>query len=154
MDSSTPDGQGQANDSAPMPDPASNGHAPDQSTQAATPDLLGKDADDAGNAQFMHRLYGEQFLFCPAFGWLEWTGAHWKAGADAAVERVAVNALRRRRHLAVDTGHEEIVRATKGNLSRVRGCVELFRVLVTEPDPAVFDADPDLLNCLEQFSRG
>jgi putative DNA primase/helicase len=111
-------------------------------------ELLGKEADDAGNAQFMHRFYGERFLYCPAFGWLEWVGTHWRAGADALVVRAAVNSLRRRRHLAVDAMAEEIVRTTRANGQRVSACVQLFRALVTEPDVEAFDKDPDLLNCL------
>jgi len=119
-----------------------------QPAQPAPPtDLLAFDADDNGNAKAMQLLYGESFLHSPAFGWLAWTGTHWRAGADAEVTLAAIETLRRRRHSAVDAQREDIVKATAGSEYHVRACVALFRAYVTEADAATFDRDPDLLNC-------
>jgi putative DNA primase/helicase len=109
--------------------------------------LLAFDADDNGNAEAMGLLYGESFIYSPAFGWLAWTGTHWRAGADAAVTLATIQLLKRRRHAAVDAQREDIVKATTPNDHRIRACVAIFHAYVTEPDAATFDSDPDLLNC-------
>jgi putative DNA primase/helicase len=119
----------------------------DQAAPVTGPDLLAFDADDNGNAEAMRLLYGEHFIYSPAFGWLAWTGTHWRAGADAAVLLAAVKTLKRRRHAAVEAQREDIVKATISNDHRVKGCLTLFQAYVTEADATVFDSDPDLLNC-------
>ncbi|HET8909392.1 MAG TPA: phage/plasmid primase, P4 family [Ktedonobacterales bacterium] len=109
--------------------------------------LLKGEADDNGNAEAMYRLFGKEYLFTPAYGWLRWTGTHWKDEPEAIVTQSAITTLKRRRHAAVEADNETIIRATKADKSRVLGCLTLFKSYVIEPNVAIFDADPDLLNC-------
>ena len=103
-------------------------------------------ADDEGNAQLMHRLYGDQFLHCEAYGWLAWTGTHWeRIGAESRLERAVVDALKRRRAAAVEISNEHVIRAAKPSATNVRSTKFLFKSLV-EMGIGAFDADPDLLN--------
>ncbi|HEV2461552.1 MAG TPA: phage/plasmid primase, P4 family, partial [Ktedonobacterales bacterium] len=135
--------------------PAGANHPPETFPHARMQpaDLLAFGADDNGNAEAMRVLYGDQFIYSSAFGWLGWTGTHWKAGADAAMVRAAIQTLKCRRSAAVAAqtpgkrNLEDIIRATTPNEHRIRGCTTLFRAYVTEPDADTFDADPDLLNC-------
>src|SRR5258708_27473050 len=119
----------------------------DQAAPVNALDLLAFDADDNGNAEAMRLLYGERFIYNPAFGWLGWTGTHWQADADAVVTLAAIETLKRRRHAAVDAQREDIVKAAVPNDHRIRACATNFRAYVTEVDATTFDNDPDLLNC-------
>jgi len=132
----------------PPPPPKSNGngnghHGPTETTF----DLCSFSADDAGNGDAMHSLYGPEFLWCSARGWFHYTGTHWELDTDGArVRRYAVETLRKRRHAAVDAGIEAIVKCTKGDESRVNGCVSRFKTLVCVNIDS-FDSNPDALNC-------
>lgn len=121
-----------------------DGGEPPQITDAM---LLKGEADDNGNAEAMYRLYGREFLYTPAYGWLRWVGTHWQAVPEPIVQQCAITALKKRRHAAVEAEREQIVKATKCQKERVTGCLTLFKSYVIEPDVAAFDADPDLLNC-------
>jgi putative DNA primase/helicase len=109
--------------------------------------LLQGEADDNGNAEAMWRLFGREFLFTPAIGWLRWAGTHWGEVPEPIVTQRAITTLKRRRHAAVDADREHIIKATKQDKTRVTGCRDLFKSYVIEPDVAAFDADPDVLNC-------
>jgi putative DNA primase/helicase len=109
--------------------------------------LLKGEPDDNGNAEAMWRLYGHEFLFTPAIGWLRWTGTHWTDVPEPIVQQKAISALKRRRHAAVEANMESIIKATKQDKARVTGCLALFKSYVIEPDVSTFDADTDALNC-------
>ena len=109
--------------------------------------LLKGEADDNGNAEAMYRLYGRELLFTEAFGWLSWTGTHWREIPEPTVAKMVIITLKRRRHAAVEAEVEAIVKATKADRSRVAGCLSLFKSYVIVEDVAAFDAEPDLLNC-------
>jgi putative DNA primase/helicase len=109
--------------------------------------LLEGAPDDNGNAQAMVKLYGQQFLYSPAYGWLEWVETHWRRTPEQVVQRCAIDTLLRRRLAAVRAQNEPITKTSSGAHSRVTGCVALFKAYVVEPDVGSFDADPDLLNC-------
>ena len=103
-------------------------------------------ADDDGNSKCAYAMFGDRFLYCEAFGWMAWTGTHWRQDdAEADIDRAIVAMLKARRIAAVQADKEVIVKATAGTAKRVRDTKSLFRSLVaTGVDE--FDQDPDLLN--------
>jgi putative DNA primase/helicase len=111
-------------------------------------ELLDQGANDEGNAQSLYLLFGHEFLYCEAYGYLQWTGTHWRLdGAEAALERAAVYALKQRRILAARADFKHLLTtATETNARRVKDCLFLFRSLVTESVDH-FDCDPNTLNC-------
>ena len=126
-----------------------NGHRLEpQPLQNADPDTLTtQSADDSGNAQCLHYLYGSQFRYCLVYGWLHYNGKYWdRAGAEALVKQAAVDTLLRRRTQAVKHDREAIVRASRASAHNVRACLYLFASLV-EVGVSEFDKSPDLLNC-------
>lgn len=124
-----------------MPRVHSNGY------HSATVDLCSFDADDSGNGDAMCALFGQDFLWCGTRGWFTYTGTHWELDGDGAkVHRRAVETLRRRRHAAVDAEREFIIKCTKADNSRVTGCINRFKTLVSVSIDE-FDNDPDMLNC-------
>lgn len=133
--------------------PVASGGDPDRKRKsvATSPTeayFLAAAADDEGNARCLNYVHGRRFLYCPAYGWLRWTGTHWSPeNAEAAVRKAAVSVLKRRRMLAVKRDQEKLVKATAVYNQRVAGVIALFRDMVTEA-VRMFDADPDLLNCL------
>lgn len=109
--------------------------------------LLDQGADDEGNAQSLYLLFGHEFLYCDAYGYLQWTGTHWSTdGAEAALERAAVYTLKQRRILAARGGFDKLATASVPSTRHVRDCLFLFRSLVTV-NVDMFDCDPDTLNC-------
>ncbi|MGL4649362.1 MAG: DNA primase family protein [Caldilineaceae bacterium] len=108
--------------------------------------LLDLPADDEGNARSAVALFGNEFAYCAALGWMHWTGTHWKSDpSEAEVDRAILAVLKQRRVLAVNAGKEAIVKATPGSRKRVNDAKGLFRSFVAvEADE--FDAYPDLLN--------
>lgn len=124
-----------------------NGHHPPGNPTITAEDLCSFDADDAGNADAMHALYGQDFLYCASVGWLHYVGTHWGLDADGAeVKTRSIETLRRRRHAAVDAEKEAIIKCTKADERRVNGCVNLFKTHVSTPIDS-FDSDPHKLNC-------
>jgi putative DNA primase/helicase len=70
---------------------------------------------DAGNAECMELLYGEQFRYChDRKKWLAWDGNRWKLDGDGAAERAALATIRARRAAAAPI--EEPDRARKAFL--------------------------------------
>ena len=109
--------------------------------------LLCRGVDDEGNAEAVHLLYGNQFVFCDVYGWLHWCGTHWQRhGAERKLERAVVETLIRRRKAAVALGNEGIVKSARPKATNVRNAMFLFKSKV-EVHVDDFDKDPDLLNC-------
>lgn len=103
--------------------------------------------DDEGNAQAVKLLYGDVFLYCDAYGWLYWTGTHWRMeGAEDQVRSAVTETLKLRQIAAIKTGKDPVIKAARPNWSAVRACIEMFRPKVVT-DVSVFDADPDSFNC-------
>ena len=110
-------------------------------------DILGAQSpDDEGNARCAVAMFGPEFRYSAALGWLHYTGHYWRQDtAEADVDRAILAVLRQRRLLAVATGKEAIVKATQGSARRLRDCKTIFRSLVTvEADE--FDHSPEMLN--------
>lgn len=102
--------------------------------------------DDEGNARSALALFGGDFAYSAALGWLHYTGTHWEPDtAEAEVDRAILAMLKQRRLLAVTLGKEAIVKATQGSTKRLRDCKAIFRSLVTAEADA-FDQSPDELN--------
>lgn len=109
--------------------------------------LAGFPPDDEGNAQAVRLLYGDVFLYCDAYGWLYWTGTHWRMeGAEDQVRTAVTETLKLRQIAAIKTGKDQVIKAARPNWSTVRACIEMFRPKVVT-DVSVFDADPDSFNC-------
>lgn len=109
--------------------------------------MLDQGADDEGNAACLHAIFGKEFCYTEAWGYLWWTGTHWTmAGAEAALIRAAIYTLKQRRILAARANRENIVRCAQPSAKRIRDCLYLFRSMVTVPI-ADFDRSPDELNC-------
>ena len=109
--------------------------------------LAGFPPDDEGNAQAVKLLYGDVFLYCDAYGWLYWTGTHWRMeGAEDQVRSAVTETLKLRQIAAIKTGKDQVIKAARPNWSTVRACIEMFRPKVVT-DVSVFDADPDSFNC-------
>jgi len=109
--------------------------------------LLTAGNHDHGNAECMHYLYGGQFRYCKAYGWVWYNGEFWdKTDAEAYVIRAATDTLIKRRIEAVKHSREALVSATRPSATNTRNCLYLFESLVTV-DVAEFDQSPDLLNC-------
>lgn len=109
--------------------------------------ILGEQSpDDEGNARCAVAMFGGEFSFSAALGWLHYCGTHWRQDtAEADVDRAILAVLRQRRLLAVATGKEAIVKATQGSAKRLRDAKAIFRSLVTV-DADEFDQRPYLLN--------
>lgn len=119
----------------------------DGSEQEINDKLLCKGSSDEGNAQCVYLLYGQQFLYCDAYGWLHWSGTHWERdGAEATLERHIVSALLQRRQAAVRLNNEPTNKAAKPSATNVRSAKFLFRSMVRAGVDS-FDANKDLLNC-------
>jgi len=117
-------------------------------------DYLGAAASDEGNAQCVFVRCKDQFLFCPAYGYMHYTGTHWSADtADAQVELFVLRILKERRVAAMAAGEEvdekkreAILRASKGSAGNVRNCMTLLKALLTV-SINTFDESIDELNC-------
>src|SRR5258708_33765010 len=111
-------------------------------TPVSQDDMLnGYGPSDYGNAQAMILLFGEQFLYSPVFGWMEYSGMHWQAGAEASVKRAAIATLEARGVAAVKLrtnkypkSGDEILRATTPNERRGLWCMRLFCSYLHERD--------------------
>lgn len=104
-------------------------------------------ADDEGNAQCLHSMFGDEFLYCDAYGYLNWLGNYWRAeGAEAALRRAAVYTLKQRHILATRGSLKHIMSCSVPSAKRVRDMLYLFQAFVTAGVSA-FDASPDEINC-------
>lgn len=108
--------------------------------------FLTEPTDDDGNSKCAYAMFGDKFLYCEAFGWMAWTGTHWRQDdAQADIDRAIMAMLKARRIAGVQFEKEHIVKATAGTAKRVRDTKSVFRTLVTT-DVSDFDQDPDVLN--------
>jgi hypothetical protein len=122
----------------------------DEAYAAANADIaavmLGETADDDGNAKCAYALFGRDFLYCDAYGWMHWTGTHWRGDeAEAKIDRALFAMLKQRRLAAVAAGKEALVKVTTGTSKRMRDCKTAFRSLVVARVED-FDQSPDELN--------
>lgn len=118
---------------------------PNQPTVAQQ--LMAFGANDEGNAQSVYLLFGSQFLYCDAYGYLRYNGRFWESdGAEAALDRAIVSTLQQRCVLAIMNNQDAILKASKPNAGNVRACMYLFKSLVAT-SVEKFDADPESLNC-------
>lgn len=111
--------------------------------------MLDQGANDEGNAQCMHALYGQEFVYTNAYGYLWWTGTHWTSdGAEEALGRAATYTLKQRCILAARGGEKyaKIMGASIPTARHVRDCLYLFQMNVAV-DIREFDCAPELLNC-------
>jgi putative DNA primase/helicase len=105
------------------------------------------EATDEGNVQAFRLIYGEDFLYCAATGWMSWNDKFWDSSlAESQLDAKITEILKRRRIAAVSCGKEAVVKSSITNRSRINACAEglLKRLSVTIGD---FDNDPDLINC-------
>jgi putative DNA primase/helicase len=103
--------------------------------------------NDEGNGEAFRSIYGDDFLYCGAFGWLSWNGKFWDASlAEARLDAKVTEVLRRRRLAAVLYSKEAVVKASITNRGRINACIEGLRqrLAVSIDD---FDNNPDLINC-------
>lgn len=92
-------------------------------------------------------MFGDKFRYCEAFGWMTWTGTHWRPDtAEAAIGRAIMTMLRARRLAAVQSEKELVVKATQGTLKRIRDTKGVLRDMITS-EVDEFDNSPDYLNC-------
>lgn len=104
-------------------------------------------ADDAGNGEAMYALFGDNFVYNEAVGWMYYTGTHWQADeGHARLMEAAIKTLRKRRHAAVEANREHIIKATVSNTQRINGTIACFRPHVLKSIDN-FDAEEHLLNC-------
>src|SRR5947209_2931157 len=125
-----------------------NGHSNGKvSPKASTINLCEFSADDAGNGEAMHDLFGSSFVYNESVGWLYYTGTHWeKDEGSARLTKAAIETLRKRRHAAVSADLEGIVKATISDTKRINGAITCFRAhVVVSVDE--FDNQEHLLNC-------
>lgn len=109
--------------------------------------LLAQGPNDEGNAQSVYALYGSNFVYCDAYGFLRYNGQFWEShGAEAALTRAIVHTLQRRAILGLMNSQDALLKAAKPSASNVKACLYLFQSLVTV-SVENFDADPESLNC-------
>jgi len=106
------------------------------------------DANDTGNAEYMKELYGDELIYCPSYGWMDYIGTHWQAVSDAKAYRLATATLRKRCHIALKQNNIDLVRASIPTRDKIAACVSLYQRLAMVEDASIFDNEPDLLNCL------
>jgi putative DNA primase/helicase len=109
--------------------------------------LAGYSADDDGNADAFISVYGKDFLFCIAYGWLWWTDTHWQTAlAEQKLFEKVTEVLKRRRVAGVQAEKEAVVKCSKPNSATINNAISLLEkkleVLVD-----TFDQSPTLLNC-------
>lgn len=91
-------------------------------------------------------MFGREFCFSEALGWMRYTGTHWsRTEAEAECDRAILAMLKLRRQTAVAADKEAIVKATVGSAKRMRDCKAIFRSLIAQ-DVAAFDHHPAELN--------
>jgi len=114
--------------------------------------LLDQGADDEGNSQCLTSLFGDEFVYTKAYGYLWWSGTHWTSeGADEALGRAATYVLKQRYCEAAKANgskhtYERTMRACYPSARHVRDCLYLFQMGVAI-DINKFDSSPELLNC-------
>lgn len=109
--------------------------------------LIWYSADDAGNAESVRYLHGDNLCYVGAYGWLVWNGYYYEQDEEK-VKGLVMETLKRRRGAAAKAGdHEKVVQASKADAYRVHGCMDLLKALVSVKVEE-FDADSDTVNVL------
>lgn len=104
-------------------------------------------ADDDGNSEAFLAIYGKNFLFCRAYGWLRWAGTHWETGlAEQDLYAKVTEVLKRRRVAGVNAEKEAVVRCSKPNTSTIGSTVSLLEKKL-EVLVETFDRQPNSINC-------
>lgn len=108
--------------------------------------LLSEAGDDEGNARCVARLHGERFLYCPAYGWMQYVGSYWVPDPKGvALDAAIIDTLKMRHRLALQEERVAITKATVRWAARVKATKQLLPHLLYS-DVADFDASPDHLN--------
>lgn len=108
--------------------------------------LLNQTSDHEGHAQCVLKLYGNQVAFVPAWGWLTYDGKKWNRDAgEQLVDRLVVNTLKARAHLAVNDERLKLYEACKGSRYNIVHTRDQLATLVVAL-PEDFDSDVDRLN--------
>ena len=133
----------------PLPQPVQQQQTLQQQAERA---LLSEGAHDEGNAVCAALRHPGQFLNNDSFGWMYFTGTHWtRSGADAALGVAVTETLKARLMAAASAGqpdqYKHILLHCMPNSGRVKGAINQLGYK-TYASPGEFDADPDLLNCL------
>ncbi len=129
-----------------VPVPADPGDQAGMSELPVNGELLAEGADDEGNAQCVARLYRECFLYCTAYGWMQYAGSHWVRDVKGlAVSRAIIDTLKLRHQLALQGERVTIAKVTSRSSYRVKAARELLPSLLCA-DAETFDASPDHLN--------
>jgi P4 family phage/plasmid primase-like protien len=104
--------------------------------------------DDDGNSDAFIAVYGSDFLFCKAYGWLRWTGTYWEDDlAEQKLFEKITEVFKRRRHAAIDTGKESVNKSSKPSSANINNAVALLEKKL-EVLVSTFDDNPNLINCL------
>jgi putative DNA primase/helicase len=108
--------------------------------------LLSLPADDEGHAQCVARLHGEHFLYCSAYGWMQYAGSHWTPDPEGLDLRATIiDVLKARHRLALQAERTDLAKASARSNHRLNAIREVLTVLLAT-DVASFDAAPDYLN--------
>lgn len=109
--------------------------------------LLTEALDHEGHAKCVLALHGNRAAYVPQWGWLTYNGKYWDLeGGQHLVERLVVETLKVRGHLAIEKGRDDLRKSTmcsRGNIVSIRDQLESHCIYAV----ADFDAYPDLLNC-------
>ena len=115
--------------------------------------LLTAGANDEGNAQCVTARCEGKFLYCDAFGWMEYSGGYWRTElAEASLQRAVVKVLKERRAAAAKAETTEsqqmeaIMKRAAPSATNVRNCLTLLRPLLAVAS-STFDTSLDELNC-------
>ena len=119
--------------------------APGKQRTLTDQELVEYSPDDSGNAEAFNALYGNEFLWCSAYGWMHYTGTYWKC-IEEEINECVKDVLRKRRLAAVNLEREPIVKCALADMRRVIGCREAFKSMVVTYTHE-YDNDPDMLNC-------
>jgi putative DNA primase/helicase len=103
--------------------------------------------DDDGNARAFLLLHPDEFLYCKAYGWMNWNGKFWDMeNGEFRLHNRVVEALKRRRIAAVNLEKEALVKATSASAARTKACMTMIMPYV-DVTVDLFDKDPNTLNC-------
>lgn len=114
--------------------------------------LMSAGLSDNANAECIIRLYPNQFLYCPAYGWMRYTNGYWTGdGAEAELDKAVVETLRRRMAATSTSANydDPIGSAVRRFCVANRGKVEGAKALLIHKVSALvseFDTHKELLN--------
>lgn len=139
-------------DRRPLITPASNNGMHPQPAADKLSFLAEAPTSDAGNAECMELLYGEQFRYChDRKKWLGWDGNRWKLDGDGAAERAALLTVRARRAGAAQIQDTDQARKaflwalgseSEGKRTAMLNTARILETFTTRVD--LYDRDPML----------